>query len=410
MEYNKYNLKISNFQSIKNQELDLYGFTVICGASDLGKSALRRAMQTALFNNWSKAYIRNGSKKTNIKISLNEGKDNKGFEIQVSKSGDVNSFNINGISHNKMGKNIPEIPEFRFVESLNIATQLEPLFMVAYKDTENTKILNKLFSIDVLELAQQFCLTDLRRAKLDYNKSSEMLDRKRKEYEISKDKYNKIKEINDRYLDCSRLIDIIKSYLENKESLESYKDKIEPIKEDLSKVNKSLDVIESYVSLRSYLASLKRHRSYQKELDLKSVSLGKIKVNLDELEGISNKLFDLRDYLNSYHTLQSLKEGKVENTLKSIKDISCLIPLHKYLKAYNNLEDLYNNKRNIRVELDEINNKLGGLVCPTCNRLFGGGNGLVIDNEVVQYCVDPAKINTDGVLKVEFEKSFWEDI
>lgn len=405
MEYNKYNLKISNFQSIKNQELDLYGFTVICGASDLGKSALRRAMQTALFNNWSKAYIRNGSKKVNIELSLNEGKDNKGFEIQVSKSGDVNSFNINGISHNKMGKSIPEIPEYRFVESLNIATQLEPLFMVAYKDTDNTKILNKLFSIDVLELAQQFCSTDLRRAKLDYNKSLEMLDRKRKEYKVSKDKYNKIKEINDKYLDCSRLIDIIKSYLENKESLESYKNKIEPIKEDLGKVNKSLDVIESYVSLRFYLASLKRHRSYQQDLDSKSVSLGKIKLNLDELESVSNKLFDLRDYLNSYHTLQSLKEGKAENILRSIKEISCLIPLHKYLKAYDNLENLYNNKHDIQVELDVINNKLGGLVCPTCNRLLDVNAG-----EYHLYSIRVVSDEDDGSEDLESKKSFWEDI
>lgn len=43
-----YSLSINNFQSIKKAEFNFEGFSVICGKSNLGKSAIRRALQTIL--------------------------------------------------------------------------------------------------------------------------------------------------------------------------------------------------------------------------------------------------------------------------------------------------------------------------------------------------------------------------
>jgi len=66
------NLKIQNFQSLKDVELELKPFTVIVGPSDCGKSALVRALEACLFNTPGKRYITWGEK--SCEVCLNDGK------------------------------------------------------------------------------------------------------------------------------------------------------------------------------------------------------------------------------------------------------------------------------------------------------------------------------------------------
>ena len=55
-------LIVENFQSLKKAEIEIpIGFTSITGPSDIGKSAIVRAFQAAVFGWPSYWFVRNGS-------------------------------------------------------------------------------------------------------------------------------------------------------------------------------------------------------------------------------------------------------------------------------------------------------------------------------------------------------------
>ena len=184
------NLSIKNFQSIKEARLDLSGFTVITGSSNLGKSAVRRAFATVIYNDWDASYIRDGFESAEIELERdgNIVKVEKEYKNKVIKT---NSFCVNEKVYEKMGDSLPdEYKELGWLTlkaqgkkyNLNIATQLEPLFMIGNSDTENTAILNNAFKMDAFEKAS---------AEAEYrvweNNNTEILD-KEKETELEKDK------------------------------------------------------------------------------------------------------------------------------------------------------------------------------------------------------------------------------
>lgn len=163
----EYQLQIKNFQSIKNQEIILKGFTVIEGASDTGKSSMRRALSSLLYNDWDNSFLREGSRSCEISLSCED------FRITQYK-GSANSYTVevNGKTKNydKVGTETPDSVKqlgFSFFETANeaynttITTQLESLFMVTYRDVENTRILNKLFNIDLFGVASGLSSADI---------------------------------------------------------------------------------------------------------------------------------------------------------------------------------------------------------------------------------------------------------
>lgn len=101
-------LSIKNFQSIKEANLNLSGFTVITGSSNLGKSAVRRAFATVIYNDWDASYIRDGYKSAEIELERNENliKVKKEYKKKISKE---NSFCVNGKIYEKMGDGLPDL-------------------------------------------------------------------------------------------------------------------------------------------------------------------------------------------------------------------------------------------------------------------------------------------------------------
>ena len=53
-------IKVENFQSIKNAEIEVEGLTVICGDNSIGKSALARAFNGVFTNLRGNAHVRKG--------------------------------------------------------------------------------------------------------------------------------------------------------------------------------------------------------------------------------------------------------------------------------------------------------------------------------------------------------------
>ncbi len=65
-------LHISNFQSLADVSLDLGDWTTLVGESDVGKSAIVRALHAALTNRTGDSFIRHGAKACEVLIALDD--------------------------------------------------------------------------------------------------------------------------------------------------------------------------------------------------------------------------------------------------------------------------------------------------------------------------------------------------
>lgn len=156
-------IRIQNFQSIKDLTIEVDGFTTLEGKSDIGKSAIQRAINFALYNIWKKNYVRNGEKDVEIDISSNK------FNIKRIK-GKSNITHVNGVVYEKSGSVIP--PEFAQFGIKNLTTvdneynivvsrQLDRLFLTSFPEAEQHKVLNSVLETAKYEEALRFVNADI---------------------------------------------------------------------------------------------------------------------------------------------------------------------------------------------------------------------------------------------------------
>lgn len=97
-----FELKGSNFQSWKNFELPVSGFTVIVGASDRGKSAIIRSLRGLLRNEVSSSHINWGAKEATVTLTP-EGGD----VISLSRNAKTTNYTVGEEEFSKLAGNIP---------------------------------------------------------------------------------------------------------------------------------------------------------------------------------------------------------------------------------------------------------------------------------------------------------------
>lgn len=390
-----YQLSVKNFQSIKNQTILFSGFSVICGKSDMGKSALRRSIQTVLFNNWSKSFIRSGQKSTLVELTKQQ--DNKTeFSISALKSSTDNQFVINNQTYPKMGKDTPSIPDHNFRQDLNIATQLESLYMVSYKDTENTKILNNLFGIDVLEQAQYLCQLDLRRTKQDNKYKTEQLNLKEQEHQKTQKQYQALNNILTKHKETQYQISNLTQYQTYKQSNNQLNNKHITIQQSLQHLTTQLNILEQYITLTNYIKTTRtykrldiHHTATQQLLD--SISKGSNHlnhlinyiINLKTYNKLNNKHITIQqsyitltntttslklllEYLTQQQTYNQLKSNpKLFISFKKVQGISKLLEYYR-LRTGNNLASMRMRMQDITEQLSNIELEVSKYKCPTC--------------------------------------------
>ena len=186
-------LKIRNFQSIRKAELEISGFTVITGRSNVGKTALVRAAQAVFFGIPGDYFIREGETFTGVALYDDDleiiwRKTNKPDPKKPS------ALQVNGTVHTKIGKDHMRLTEpcgvFELQTSQSrirpqFAMQHDSIFMLAETETTVAEILKLLGRIDVVTTAQRNAKRDL---------SSSVMRRKVREgdLEVAKEKLKEL--------------------------------------------------------------------------------------------------------------------------------------------------------------------------------------------------------------------------
>jgi len=165
-------VKITNFQSIASAELDLKGFTVIVGRSNLGKSALFRSIKAA-FLGWSgNHFVRQGNNHCGVSI---EDDDFKLIWRKVIKEspGHMTALQINADQYTKLGQGgHPELTKKLGVWELDIsaavrltpqfASQHDSIFLINLSDTIIAEVFKQMGRADVITDAQAMAKKELK--------------------------------------------------------------------------------------------------------------------------------------------------------------------------------------------------------------------------------------------------------
>jgi hypothetical protein len=355
------NISIKNFQSIKEANLNLSGFTVITGSSNLGKSAVRRAFATVIYNDWDASYIRDGFERAEIELERdgNVVKVEKEYKNKVIKT---NSFCVNEKVYEKMGDSLPdEYKELGWLTlkaqgkkyKLNIATQLEPLFMIGNSDVENTTILNNAFRLDTFEKASAEAGRDAK----DFEKTVKVheKDLKVKEEDLANAKalLNRLESIKEIIEKLSTDYSLIEQYIALKREYENKK----PEYERLLLEQKVVELSQQIIFIGSYIDKVEEREKAKKEEEI-ATKIAKLLPTIDLT----------RNYIEKVRELESKKE-KETLTLSAKEKISQLEKILSLAELKMNIKKSEEAIKDSQKELNEINKEIHSLgVCPLCQR------------------------------------------
>lgn len=427
-----YSLKIKNFQSIEDQELELRGFVAITGRSNLGKSGLRRALTAVLYNDWDKSYRREGTNKP-TEVTLTS----PAWSIHMLKSSDSNDFTLTMAegkqTFNKVGKDIPEqISALGFNlldledEKLNLTSskQTDPMFMVSFKQATQTKVLNKLFNINKLVSASSLVQKDIRSFKMEHNKLLETYNSKSSDLSQLEAKQQEVTEQRDSLADTLNNLSAIDSWFditEESNRLQTLQTEInnritnlQSIKDqdliltllDEYKYNDSLEV-NSKLSLGSIKMQLKTLINKVAELqEAEKVSsqvklinsfvntaqeAAQISSRLSELDKLSSFINDFQQnrlLLNFLYQFDREKSAKLllTNNQISIDVVQGSVDKLKALQLLAKYQDIINSQRQLTTELSRLGNEIEAIynekfhmeskleICPACGQLINNSH------------------------------------
>lgn len=164
-------VKIKHFQSLRAVDLSFSGFTVVTGRSNLGKSALFRAVHAAFFGLPGEYYITEGETVTGVVVK--DGND----EIVWRKTSKPTpqkptALRVNGTISSKIGRDHSALTKGLKVVKLEttgvdlypqFAAQYDQPFLLSETETTAAEVLKMLGRADVITTAQGFASSDRRR-------------------------------------------------------------------------------------------------------------------------------------------------------------------------------------------------------------------------------------------------------
>lgn len=163
-------IAVKNFQSIESAALEAGGLTVVTGRSNVGKTALIRAVQAALFGLPGDFYIREGADSCGVALKVDD-LDVAWRKVRAPTPGKVTALRVGTTTHTKIGKDHNVLTEGLGIRELEtsgptlrpqFAMQHDPIFLLGESESTVAEVLKLLGRTDVVTKAQAEAKKDLR--------------------------------------------------------------------------------------------------------------------------------------------------------------------------------------------------------------------------------------------------------
>lgn len=178
-------IRVKNFQSVEDVDFEVRGFTCITGKTNIGKSAVMRAVSSAILNDPVVGKVRKGSQFSTVEISSSGW----GFKWEKGERG-VNRYTIGDKVYDKIGqRQLDEIVAMGF-GSVKVgdheiqpwwASQFFPLFLLDKSGPQVTDFISEVSRLTVLQDAIVIAARGKRQAsdeaKVKAEESSRLKDR-----------------------------------------------------------------------------------------------------------------------------------------------------------------------------------------------------------------------------------------
>lgn len=368
------NVKIKNFQSLKDVSFEVKGLTVITGQNNTGKSACARAISGVFKNTKGNSFVRKGESHCEVEIQIDDN------VIQWEKGKKTNRYIINGDVLDKVGSTVPkEVEQFNIKSTLvndkilypQFARQFEQIFLLDQSPSALASALSDVEIISHIDKANSECRKEIREL-------TSKLKNKREDLISEKDK---LKNLGDENLD-QVIIDIT-----NKDkkctSNEVLISKLENILSKRKSIVRAITVLEIAESIE--LSEHDNIREDQKKLEhLKNLKRKKVKTTIKEgMIGVGLMSYPniptCKDYqINRIESLQKSKNQN-QNLVDQIKDLDFSFPhvnsdldlhikkIEKKNKISHAIHQVENQIKMMEKELNDLLHNIGD-TCPLCDQ------------------------------------------
>lgn len=170
---------IRGFQAVEDVALVVEGFTALVGRSNIGKSAIVRAIKCALTNASGTDFVRHGArcsrrirgtKKCRCQCSV--WIRTSGLDLLWEKGDEINQYTINGQIYNKPDRGTPSFLQADFSPVkvgdekllLQVADQFDPIFLLNKSGTVVADVLSDVAMLDDINAATSLAEKDRREA------------------------------------------------------------------------------------------------------------------------------------------------------------------------------------------------------------------------------------------------------
>ena len=372
---------IKNFQSHRHTVLNLdEHVNVILGSSDVGKTAILRALGWVFFNEpQGTAFIRAGETSASVELIYSDG-----YSVKRIRNKKFNGYHINHPDFDEpkklsgFGSSVPEeIQEITGVRKFEIAdkiespityqTQLEGAFLLSESSIKKAKAIGAISNVNIIDRAIQIANSYIKDFRKNINTSEEALknsEEQIKEYDNLDERKQNLEKVKDLY---SELIQKNKMN-ENLSVLNQRLDNnIERIKAEENTI-KSLSFVDetykTYYKLNSLL--IKGADYYNKFMNLRNnealyESNMKIINNTNFLEDANPKFENVVSLIRRFNTLTNINKDlerveesqkRNEEIISGSKNLDKIYDTVKYTKNILNKFQLLQNLHNRLVTIE----------------------------------------------------------
>ncbi len=169
-------ITLRNFQKWKRLEVETGQITTLIGPTDIGKSAVIRALGWIALNRpKGDAFRRFGTKTAGITLDID------GRRL-TRKRGAENAYTLDGENYKAFGSDVPEpIADFLGVDELNFQQQHDPVYLLSESAGIIAKRLNKVVDLSSIDLVLDHSAKKSRSLKIAAEFAQEQVDTAEKE-------------------------------------------------------------------------------------------------------------------------------------------------------------------------------------------------------------------------------------